>query len=308
MKGSIFEIQHFSVHDGPGIRTTVFLKGCQLKCLWCHNPESIRTQTKELAFVESKCVGCGVCFKICPHGCHRMKDGKHIIDRKTCSLCGACTHLCAGKALSMYGMELLPEEVLAEVLKDRTYYEQSGGGVTLSGGEPMLQPDFVRRFAKLAKKHGIHVAMETNGCYDFRLLNGIRENIDLFLIDWKESNEEKHKAYTGAGNQQIIQTIRQLSDAGHSILLRCPIIPGYNDRTDHFRKIAQMTREIKGIVSAELLPYHNLGLNKISKFGLEGIVDYIEPRVPDKEELKKWIAVCEKYGAKIYNKVEEEER
>lgn len=301
-KGNIFEIQHFSVNDGPGIRTTVFLKGCQLKCIWCHNPESIDKRYGELAFVSSKCIECGNCFKVCPKGCHRIEDGIHIIHRDQCVFCGKCVNLCPGRALSICAdREWDTREVLEEVLRDKSYYEESGGGMTLSGGEPMMQADFVRELASKAKRKNINIAMETNGCYDFSLLNGIKENIDHFLIDWKVSDPEKHKAYTGARNEMVYRTIKSLHDEGRDVLLRCPIIPGYNDSEDHFRKIAEMTREMPGLRGAELLPYHSLGVNKIEKFGLQDRVEYIVSTSPPKEQVDQWIDRCISYGGRIIN-------
>ena len=302
MRGNIFEIQHFSVHDGPGIRTTIFLKGCQLRCLWCHNPESIQERPGELAYVDSKCVGCGTCFAVCPEHCHHMEAGRHVIDRYSCTFCGKCAHLCAGKALSLYGERgVSADAVMREVMTDKRYYEESGGGITLSGGEPMMQAGFVRELAAMAKNKGIHVAMETNACYNYRLLDGIKDKVDLFLIDWKVTDSKKHEKYTGAPNKKIYENIRRLHDEGRKILLRCPIIPGYNDTEDHFEKIAQMTRELEGLIGAELLPYHNLGVGKIEKFGLEGQIDYIIAQKPSKETLNRWIDICTAHGGRIIN-------
>lgn len=302
MRGNIFEIQHFSVHDGPGIRTTVFLKGCQLSCLWCHNPESIQVRPSELAYVDSKCVCCGVCFAVCPAHCHRVEGDKHVIDRQHCTFCGKCIHLCAGKALTLCGQEgISAEEVMEEVLADRRYYAESEGGITLSGGEPMMQADFVLELTSMAKQYGIHVAMETNACYDYQLLKEIKENVDLFLVDWKLTDPQKHMKYTGASNVRIYENIRKLHDEGRSILLRCPIIPGLNDTEDHFKKIAQMTAEMKGLIGAELLPYHNLGVGKIEKFGLEGQINYMTAEKPSKETVNRWIELCTAFGGRIIN-------
>lgn len=305
MRGNVFEIQHFSVHDGPGIRTTVFLKSCQLKCLWCHNPESISIRASELAFVQTKCVGCGMCFRVCPQGCHYMKDGQHRIDRQNCTFCGKCVRMCAGNALSISGQEMGAQEVIADVLRDKTYYEESGGGMTLSGGEPMLQWEFVKALAALSRTYGIHNCIETNGYYPFERAEAVAPNIDLFLMDWKESDEALHKKYTGVGNKPIFENIKKLGERGNSILLRCPIIPGYNDRDDHFEQIARMTAELKGVVGAEILPYHNLGVNKIEKFGLEGEIKYIVAEPPTKEVEREWIEKCRRFGGNIINEEEE---
>ena len=304
-KGKVFDIQHFSFDDGPGIRTIVFLKGCQMHCLWCHNPESLDGQRSEMAFVPSKCVGCGYCFKVCPNGCHYMENGKHIIDREKCTFCGKCTRLCAGNALSICAdKNWSVEEVLAEVEKDRSYYEESGGGMTISGGEPMMHPQFVAELAAEAKRRGISVAMETNGCYDFSLLDGIWENIDVFLIDWKESDDEKHIAYTGCSHKKVYENIQKLHDLGKKIILRCPIIPGYNDEKSHFKKIAELTQEFPNLIGAELMPYHSMGVSKIERFGLEERVKYIVSEPPEKETQKKWLEICRSYGGRMLNEID----
>lgn len=304
-KGKIFEIQHFSFDDGPGIRTIVFLKGCQMHCLWCHNPESLDGHKSELAFVASKCVGCGFCFKVCPHGCHRMEDGKHIIDREKCTFCGKCARMCAGNALSVYAERLYSAgEVLDEVEKDRSYFEESGGGMTISGGEPMMQPRFVKELAAQAKSRGISVAMETNGCYDFSALDGIWENIDVFLIDWKESDDKKHIEYTGCSNKKVYETIKKLHGLNKKIIIRCPIIPGYNDEDSHFKKIAELTKEFPNVIGAELMPYHSMGVSKIERFGLEDSVKYIVAEPPDKETQIKWLNKCRSYGGRMLNEIE----
>lgn len=204
MRGTVFEIQHFSVHDGPGIRTTVFLKGCQMKCLWCHNPESLDGKIGELSYVESKCISCGFCEKNCQNGCHQFVNGRHLIDRSKCDYCGKCVDMCPGRALTICAQRKKSvSEVMEEVLKDKSFYDESGGGMTISGGEPLLQVEFVKALAKEAKRNGISVAIETNACYDYSLLNGIRENVDLFLVDWKVTDDKKHVKYTGCSNVQV---------------------------------------------------------------------------------------------------------
>lgn len=308
MKGKVFEIQHFSVDDGPGIRTMVFLKGCQMQCLWCHNPESILTGKGEFSFAESRCVGCGTCFKVCPNGCHRIENGKHVIDRERCTFCGKCINLCAGRALSMIaadGMEAV--DVIRQVLQDKTYYEESGGGMTISGGEPMMQADFVAELAGLARKNGIHVAMESNGNYSWEHLCKVKDLIDLFLIDWKITDPEVHKFYTGMSNELTASNIRRLHDEGKKVLVRCPIIPGVNDNDEHFRAIAEMTQEMPGLLGAELMPYHDLGVSKIQRYGLDGKIKYMVATPPDAGTKNAWIDRCRSFGGRIINLKDGEE-
>lgn len=206
MKGVVFDIQHFSVHDGPGIRSTVFLKGCQIRCLWCHNPEGLSLRPHELSFVPSKCVGCGLCARQCPAQAHVLTQDRHEIRRDLCRRCGRCADVCPTKALSFCGREMEAEAVIEEVLRDRAYYRDNGG-LTISGGEPMMQRAYVRELARLAREAHLNVALETNLCYDYAWLDGIRENIDLFLTDWKETDPEKHLAYTGASNARVRENL-----------------------------------------------------------------------------------------------------
>ena len=300
MEGMVLEIQHFSVHDGPGIRTAVFLKGCQLKCLWCHNPESISSHP-ELSFIDGLCAGCGNCFKICPNAVHQNISGQHKVNRKKCDLCGLCAERCVGNALKIAGQKMPTAQVIAEVIKDLVYYRESGGGMTLTGGEPMAQRLFVRELAALAKEYHLHVAMETHLAYPYEWLDGIKQHIDLFLVDWKETDSARHREYTGVGNEQIYENIKQLSKEGFKMRIRCPIIPGYNDREQHFRMIAMMTNIFSGIEGAELLPYHRLGIGKIQKFGLEDSLAYISPEEPSAETVDAWVRQCKEYGGRMIN-------
>ncbi|MCL2319209.1 MAG: glycyl-radical enzyme activating protein, partial [Treponema sp.] len=174
MKGTIFDVQHFSVHDGPGIRCTVFLKGCHLRCPWCHNPEGILIRPRELSFVPASCIGCGKCFSVCTHNVHVMKNNMHVLEREKCERCGECTLDCPTKALSLCGREAEAEEVIAEVLRDKAFY-QAAGGLTISGGEPMMQRAFAEELARLGKEAGLNVALETTLCYPYEWLDAIKE-------------------------------------------------------------------------------------------------------------------------------------
>lgn len=303
-KGNVFEIQHFSIDDGPGIRTTVFLKGCQMHCLWCHNPESLKSGQGILSFAASRCVHCGLCFRICPRNCHSLANGKHLIDRGKCTGCGRCTRLCAGRALTLYGEHPLSvAEVMEEVLKDRAYYEESGGGLTISGGEPMMQPSFVRALASEATHCGIHVALETNAGYRYSLLESLGNTVDVYLVDWKITDESLHRKCTGRSNRLVEENIRRLHRDGRKVILRCPIIPGYNDNEEHFRKIAAFTQELPDLIGAQLMPYHSLGLGKIERFGLEGQTDYITAQPPSAETLQKWVQLCQSFGGRMLNEL-----
>lgn len=300
MKGTIFDIQHFSVHDGPGIRTTVFLKGCQIRCLWCHNPEGLSLRPHELSFLPSKCFFCGQCASICPNDAHILGENSHKIRRELCVRCGKCATVCPTHAISYCGREIESTEVIREALKDRAYYLESGG-LTISGGEPMMQRDFVRDLIQQAHAQNIRVALETNLCYDYRWLDGIREHVDLFLADWKESNPELHQRYTGISNIQVRENLYRLHNDGSQLLLRCPIIPGYNDRKDHFETIAKLTLDLPRFMGAELLPYHNLGVSKVDRFGLRNEFESISLESPEPKTVKQWIDYVRSLGGRLEN-------
>lgn len=265
MKGTIFNIQKFCVNDGPGIRTTVFLKGCPLKCIWCHNPES-QSVNSEIMFYKDKCVNCGRCAAVCGNGCHSFDNGVHKFERKNCVKCFACTKT-GCEALVKVGREITTDEVIDEVLKDKIFYDNSGGGITLSGGEPLCQFDFSLQILKKAKENGIHTAIETCGFTSADRIKEISKYVDLFLFDYKETNGELHKKFTGISNDIILENLSLLNDMGKSIILRCPIIPGCNDRKEHFEDVCDTANKFEHILHIELEPYHSLGESKYISLG-----------------------------------------
>jgi pyruvate formate lyase activating enzyme len=264
--GRIFDIQHFCIHDGPGIRTTVFFKGCPLRCLWCHNPEGIDPKPN-LSFDPLKCVGCLACTKECP-AVHKMGEKGHYLDRRECSLCGKCVKVCVTHALELIGSDLTVEEISGELLKDSSFYKNSSGGITLSGGEPVAQHEFLLQLVTYLKKKNMHIALETSGFYDFDIYTSLLPYIDLFLFDYKETDPELHKQYTGVSNELILKNLGKLYNLGAKILLRCPIIPGLNDQKEHLQGIAGVSAEFPNLEGVELLPYHNLGCSKAKRMGL----------------------------------------
>ena len=285
MKGLVFDIQRLSVHDGPGIRTTVFLKGCPLHCLWCHNPESQRTCT-ELALYTSLCIGCEECVTACQRKCHSFKQSIHLIDRENCTCCGECTRICTG-ALTLIGHQMTVEEVVREIGKDSAFYRNSGGGMTISGGEPFMQPAFTCELLARSKEEGFHTCVETSGYAPWKAIDSSLAYIDLLLFDYKETNPAHHRDYTGVDNQLILENLRRLNERRQRIVLRCPIIPGYNDRPDHFQGIARAANCFAQIQEINIEPYNRFGESKSEAIGIVYPIGIIP--VPDDNMVQDWI-------------------
>lgn len=280
--GLVFNIQKFCTDDGPGIRTTVFLKGCHLRCAWCHNPEGL-SRHPQLEYKSIHCVLCGRCQAVCPMGVHSFSDGIHKIDRSKCSGCGRCVDACEYKALSFCGETMTAQQVLRIALADRDFYFPDGG-ITISGGEPLLQPEFVLALGTLAKQENIHVCLETSGALPFSVFEKILPVVDLFLFDLKETDRANHLHYTGISNDLPLENIRRLDALGKPIVVRCPIIPGVNDREEHFEALAKLYTSLKSAKGIQLMPYHRLGQGKTIRFGSTSD----EFPVPSPEEKQKW--------------------
>jgi glycyl-radical enzyme activating protein len=295
ISGRIFEIQRFSIHDGPGIRTTVFMKGCPLRCLWCHNPEGMGSQSL-LSFLPKKCIRCGTCLQACVQGAHGFVDDEHVLDREKCIVCGTCAQECYSGALEVVGREASVEEVMATVVRDHPFYEDSGGGMTLSGGEPTLQIDFCEALLRAAKGEGLNTCVETCGFSPYDRLERLLPLVDLFLFDLKETDSDLHRKHTGVGNKLILDNLRRLHDSEAHLLLRCPIVPGLNDRPDHFEALAQMAKELHRLEGIEIMPYHTLGTDKRERFGLDPGVFY---PVPGKATIEEWSQRLAESGVRV---------
>jgi glycyl-radical enzyme activating protein len=270
MVGRVFDIQRFSTHDGPGIRTTVFLKGCPLDCLWCHNPEGIDPRP-DLAFSVEKCGGCGECVRVCRNHAHTVHtaDGAvtHTLDRERCEACGECAAVCDSGCVELVGRSLTVEEVMREVLADRPFYRRTFGGLTVSGGEPLVQVDFLAALLEAARAEGIHCAVETCGFVKWESLRRVLPLVDLFLYDYKVSDPRAHAELTGQSNALILDNLRRLYDAGARISLQCPLIPGCNDTAGHLAGIAALAASMPSLEGVRILPYHPLGADKLARFG-----------------------------------------
>ncbi len=293
MTAKILTVQRFCLNDGPGIRTTVFFKGCPLHCRWCHNPESISFKS-ELLFELEKCVYCGKCAASCKTGAHLFEKGGHAVIRENCTLCNECVSVCRFGALEIAGKEATTEEIAAEVLKDLSFYKNSGGGVTLSGGEPMAQPRAATELLTKLKEKGVHTAVETSGAGEKEDYEKIAKVTDLFLYDLKLSTEELYREYTGGSLKTVLENLRLLNSLEKDIILRLPIIKGVNDNAAHFEFAAAIANSLPFVKGVEIMPYHSLGENKQKRLGKEakGFP------TPEKEEIEGYVkalsALCNK--------------
>lgn len=294
MEGYIFDIKHFAVHDGPGIRTTVFLKGCPLKCVWCHNPESISNK-KQLGYIEHKCVNCGRCTLVCPNGAHYVDENNvHRFNREKCKVCGLCVDACYGKNLILYGKNATVDEIIDELLEDKDFYDSSNGGVTLSGGECLMQPSFCAELLERLKKEGIHTAVDTCGFVSKDALDKVMPHTDLFLYDMKAFDEDVHIKCTGQSNKIILENLRYLDQNNQKIEIRIPFVPQYND--NQMEKIGTFLATLKNIVGVRILPYHNFAGTKYKSLDMENT---LPPKLPEDDEIEGAKNLISQKGIKI---------
>jgi pyruvate formate lyase activating enzyme len=281
--GLVFNIQRYSIHDGPGIRTTVFLKGCPLDCWWCHNPES-QSGEPEIVAIEGRCIRCGECRKACPQE-GRAARGDPAASKEPprdfrCIRCGACVAACPTGARQMVGRRMTVAEVVAEVLKDRVFYEESGGGVTISGGEPLMQPRFLVGLLASCRTQGIHTAVDTCGYAPPADLLAAAPLADLFLYDLKLMDDAGHRRYTGASNATVLDNLRALGRVHDRIWIRVPIIPGVNDDAENLEAAARLAASIPGVRQVNLLPYHEAGAYKSPRLGKPYRLGVAAPAAP----------------------------
>lgn len=274
--GFIFDIQRFSVHDGPGIRTTVFLKGCPLHCLWCQNPESI-TRQPEITFVASKCIQCGECLEMCPEGAIAPDDDGRVIDRDLCTLCGQCLDTCYAGALNIFGRYLTVGELFAEIERDRDFYARSGGGVTFSGGEPTAQPAFLEAACRQAKARRLHTTIDTCGYVGWSTFRSILRYVDLVLYDLKHMDSDAHRRLTGVPNELILDNLQRIDRLGLPVYIRLPLVPGCNDSAENVRATAAFAASLHSLERLDILPYHRLGEPKWRQLGSAYRLHDLEP-------------------------------
>ncbi len=311
LTGKVYDIQGFSVQDGPGIRTTVFLKGCPLRCPWCHSPESQEFHS-QLSWISMRCIGidkCGKCIDACPvnaispgHITQQMVTKENIqhieIDRSLCDDCGECAAVCYPNALFMCGTDYTVDDLVEKLCRDKPFYEQSGGGVTVSGGEALSQPEFSLALLKGLKNNGIHTALDTTGFTSFKNIEAVLPYADLFLYDLKHMRSDQHKSATGVPNEIILENAKKIADAGGRIQIRIPVIPRFNDSEENIRETGMFCKSLgEAVTVIQLLPYHNMGVMKYQRISNDRKI--VEAPVPSDKKIQSIKEILENQGHKV---------
>ncbi len=294
--GNILNIKRFEIHDGDGMRTTLFLKGCPLRCKWCHNPESLSAKS-ELGYYAHKCINCGKCASICPYDAHKMIDGVHTFDREKCKTCGKCASVCLAEALILYGEKVTPSELLPKLLEDKDFYKTSGGGVTVSGGEPLLQADFTAELLRLLKMKDINTAVDTSLFASREQLNKVIPFADTFLVDVKAIDRDLHKELTGQYNDIILDNIRYLDSISKPMEIRIPFVP--NQNASEIEKTADFLAPLTSLKGVKVLPYHNLSGTKYDSLSIGYTLTNDDTPIPTAAEVESARDVLRSRGIKV---------
>ncbi len=294
--GMVFDIKRYAIHDGPGIRTTVFFKGCPLRCKWCHNPESFTSET-QLQFRPARCTGCGQCLEVCPENAISIVDGITETDTRKCSECCRCMDVCFAGAREAIGTMRSVDDVITEIKKDVMFYDTSAGGVTMSGGEPLAQPDFLCALLEECRKIGIHTVVDTSCYAEENVLKRVSGLTDLFLCDIKHIDDDVHRQITGVSNKIILENIRRLAEEGKEIIIRVPCISGFNDSDSNIAATAEYINSLPGVSRVDLLEYNSGGREKTAR--LVGGDDMVEIAPLDSEGTQTIISKLESYGLTV---------
>jgi pyruvate formate lyase activating enzyme len=294
--GLVFDIKKYAIHDGPGIRTTVFFKGCPLHCQWCQNPESWE-KNPELGFRTGRCIRCGQCVEICANKATILTDDRPSTDPEKCSLCGECVDAYTTGARELIGREMTVKQVMTEVEKDIIFYEQSNGGATFSGGEPLMQPEFLIALLNQCKSQGIHTAVDTSCYAEFEIIQKVADKTDLFLCDLKHMDSDMHERFTGVENNLILDNIKQLSEAGKEIIIRLPVIAGFNDNHGNIEATGQFAANLSNINRIDILPYNRGGTEKSARLSADFKLMQAEP--PNDDKISSIAEILKNYGLDI---------